>query len=49
MRYLMRVHINQVMSPLEIETYHHMKNIIGVDPSFYDYVFTVDADTQVSR
>ncbi|KAI8902781.1 chitin synthase-domain-containing protein [Globomyces pollinis-pini] len=47
MRFLMRVHFNQPMSALELEMYHHMKNIIGVDPSFYEYVFMVDADTQV--
>jgi chitin synthase len=49
MRFLMRVHFNQAMSPLELEIFHHMKNIIGVDPSFYEYVFMVDADTQVQE
>ena len=47
MRLLSRVHFNQQISPLELEMYHHMKNIIGVDPSFYEYVFMVDADTMV--
>ncbi|KAJ3089172.1 hypothetical protein HK102_007026 [Quaeritorhiza haematococci] len=47
MRFLSRVHFNQPMSPLELEMYHHMKNIIGVDPAFYEYVFMVDADTEV--
>ncbi|KAJ3254350.1 hypothetical protein HK103_007232 [Boothiomyces macroporosus] len=49
MRFLMRVHFNQAMSPLELEMYHHMKNVIGVDPSFYEYVFMVDADTEVQE
>jgi hypothetical protein len=22
-----------------------MRNIIGIDPAFYEYIFTVDADT----
>ncbi|KAJ3287115.1 hypothetical protein HDU79_005969 [Rhizoclosmatium sp. JEL0117] len=46
MRFLSRVHFNQPMNPLELELYHHMKNIIGVDPSFYEFIFSVDADTE---
>ena len=33
------------MSPLELEIYHQMRNVIGIDPAFYEYIFTVDADT----
>jgi chitin synthase len=33
------------MNPLELEMYHQIKNVIGVNPSFYEYLFTVDADT----
>ncbi|KAI9088726.1 chitin synthase [Phlyctochytrium arcticum] len=47
MRFLSRVHFNQAMNPLELELYHQMKNVIGVDPSFYEYAFMVDADTEV--
>ena len=35
------------MSPLELEVYHQIKNVIGVNPTFYEYIFTVDADTTV--
>lgn len=35
------------MNPLELEMYHQIKNVIGVNPSFYEYVFMVDADTTV--
>ncbi|KAJ3008929.1 hypothetical protein HKX48_008264 [Thoreauomyces humboldtii] len=49
MKFLSHVHYNQPMSPLELELYHQMKNVIGVDPSFYEYVFTVDADTDVYK
>lgn len=35
------------MNPLELEMYHQIKNVIGVNPSFYEYLFTVDADTTV--
>lgn len=27
--------------------YHQIKNVIGVNPTFYEYVFMVDADTTV--
>lgn len=47
MRFLSRVHFNLAMSPLQLEIYHQMKNVIGVDPSFYEFIFMVDADTQV--
>jgi chitin synthase len=35
------------MSPLELELYHQIKNVIGVNPTFYEYVLMVDADTTV--
>lgn len=35
------------MNPMELEMYHQIKNVIGVNPSFYEYIFTVDADTTV--
>ncbi|KAI8818378.1 chitin synthase-domain-containing protein [Fimicolochytrium jonesii] len=49
MRFLNRVHFNLEMNPLELELYHHMKNIIGVNPSFYEYTLMVDADTEVYK
>jgi chitin synthase len=35
------------MTPMELELYHHMKNIIGVDPAFYEFILMVDSDTEV--
>jgi len=35
------------MNPLELEIYHQIKNVIGVNPTFYEYLFMVDADTMV--
>ena len=35
------------MNPLELEIYHQIKNVIGVNPTFYEYLFMVDADTVV--
>ena len=45
LHYLNRVHFDLPMSPLELEIYHQMRNVIGIDPAFYEYIFTVDADT----
>lgn len=42
-----KVHFNSPMNPLELEIYHQIKNVIGVNPSFYEYLFMVDADTVV--
>jgi chitin synthase len=36
------------MNPLELEMYHQIKNVIVVNPSFYKYLFMVDADTTVN-
>ncbi|KAG9317940.1 glycosyltransferase family 2 protein [Chiua virens] len=48
MHYLNRVHFDAPMSPLELEIFHQMRNVIGIDPTFYEYLFTVDADTTVT-
>lgn len=45
LHYLNRVHFDAPMSPLELEIYHQMRNVIGIDPAFYEYIFMVDADT----
>ena len=47
MRFLNKVHFNAPMAPMELEVYHQIKNIIGVNPSFYEFVLMVDADTEV--
>ncbi|THH18601.1 hypothetical protein EW146_g2427 [Bondarzewia mesenterica] len=48
MHYLNKVHFDSPMAPLELEIYHQMRNVIGIDPAFYEYLFTVDADTTVT-
>ncbi|KAH9919697.1 chitin synthase [Fomitopsis serialis] len=48
MQYLNRVHFDAPMTPLELEIYHQMRNVIGIDPAFYEYIFTIDADTSVT-
>ncbi|KAI8087608.1 chitin synthase-domain-containing protein [Gilbertella persicaria] len=47
MNFLNKVHFNSPMTPFELELYHQIKNVIGVNPSFYEYVLMVDADTEV--
>ncbi|ORZ30039.1 chitin synthase-domain-containing protein [Catenaria anguillulae PL171] len=47
MRFLNKVMFDSAMSPMELELYHQIKNVIGVNPSFYEYVLMVDADTVV--
>lgn len=44
-----QVHFNAPMNPLELEMYHQMKNVVGVSPTFYEYLFMVDADTTVEE
>ena len=48
MRFLNRVHYNQAMSPLELEMHHQIRNIIGVNPTFYEFMLQIDADTVVA-
>ncbi|CEG77941.1 Putative Chitin synthase [Rhizopus microsporus] len=47
MRFLNKVHFESPMTPMELEIYHQIKNVIGVNPSFYEFVLMVDADTEV--
>ncbi|EPB90320.1 hypothetical protein HMPREF1544_02845 [Mucor circinelloides 1006PhL] len=47
MRFLNKVHFESLMTPMELEIYHQIKNVIGVNPSFYEFVLMVDADTEV--
>ncbi|KAA8571215.1 hypothetical protein EYC84_000551 [Monilinia fructicola] len=48
MRFLNRVHYNDPMTPLELEMYHQIRNIIGVNPTFYEFMLQIDADTVVA-
>ncbi|TGJ86874.1 hypothetical protein E0Z10_g1901 [Xylaria hypoxylon] len=48
MRFLNRVHYNLPMSPLELEIYHQIRNVIGVNPTFYEFMLQIDADTVVA-
>lgn len=49
MSFLNRVHHRSSMSPLELEMFHQINNVIGVDPELYEYLFMVDADTSVTE
>ncbi|KAJ2006444.1 hypothetical protein GGI04_001880 [Coemansia thaxteri] len=47
MRFFNKVHFDLAMTPLELEMYHQIKNVIGVSPALYEYVLMIDADTVV--
>ncbi|KAL1957463.1 hypothetical protein VTO42DRAFT_6031 [Malbranchea cinnamomea] len=47
LNFLNRVHHRSPMSPLELEIFHQINNVIGVDPELYEYILMVDADTSV--
>jgi len=47
MSFLNRVHHRAPMNALELEMFHQINNIIGVDPELYEYLLMVDADTCV--
>lgn len=49
LNFLNRVHHRSLMSPLELEMFHQINNVIGVDPELYEYLFMVDADTSVKE
>ncbi|KAF2137174.1 glycosyltransferase family 2 protein [Aplosporella prunicola CBS 121167] len=48
MRFLSRVHYNLPMTPMELEMHHQIRNIIGVNPTFYEFLLQIDADTVVA-
>jgi chitin synthase len=47
MRFLCRIHYSLPMSPMELEMYHQIRNVLGVDPALYEYCLQIDADTVV--
>ncbi|KAK9473379.1 chitin synthase-domain-containing protein [Dipodascopsis tothii] len=49
LHFLNRVHNRGPMSPLELEIFHQINNVVGVDPELYEYILMVDADTTVSE
>lgn len=49
LNFLNRVHYRAPMAPLELEIFHQINNIIGVDPELYEYCLMVDADTSVKE
>ncbi|OLY80580.1 Chitin synthase 8 [Smittium mucronatum] len=49
MRFFNKVFFDLPMTPLELELFHQMKNVIGVEPSMYEYILMIDADTISSR
>jgi len=47
--FLSRCYFESPMTPLELEIYHQIANVIGINPRMYEYLLTVDADTEVTE
>ncbi|KAJ4317802.1 hypothetical protein N0V84_007164 [Fusarium piperis] len=47
MSFLNRVYHDSPMNPLELDMFHHINDVIGVDPRLYEFLLMVDADTAV--
>ncbi|KAJ2317066.1 hypothetical protein IWW52_003323 [Coemansia sp. RSA 2704] len=47
MSFFNKVHFDLPMTPLELEVYHQIRHIIGIDPHSFEYILQVDADTEV--
>ncbi|KAJ2078396.1 hypothetical protein H4R24_004508 [Coemansia sp. RSA 988] len=47
MAFFNKVHFDLPMTPLELEMFHQMRHIIGIDPHSFEYILQVDADTEV--
>ncbi|KAJ2373926.1 hypothetical protein IW150_003371 [Coemansia sp. RSA 2607] len=47
MAFFNKVHFDLPMTPLELEIYHQLCHIIGVNPHDFEYLLQVDADTEV--
>ncbi|OJA19405.1 hypothetical protein AZE42_13402 [Rhizopogon vesiculosus] len=42
--FLNKVNFNMPMNLLELKMFHQIKNVISVNPTFFEYLFMVDAD-----
>jgi chitin synthase len=49
LRFLSRIHFQSDMSPLELEIFHHMKNILQKHPKLFEYLLMVDSDTTITE
>ncbi|KAI9629017.1 hypothetical protein H4Q26_018368 [Puccinia striiformis f. sp. tritici PST-130] len=50
MKFLNRVHFDAPMCPLELETCHQIKNVIGVDPQLYAFlIIRICGETKLSN
>ncbi|KAJ4078992.1 hypothetical protein NW760_015003 [Fusarium oxysporum] len=47
--FLNRVYHDSPMNPLELDMFHHINDVIGVDPRMYEFLLMVDADTAVQE
>lgn len=49
MNFFNKVQYQRPMNPVELEIFHQLNNVVGVDPELYEYILMVDADTSVAE
>ena len=47
LKFLNKIQYDLPMNPLELQIYQQINDVIGVDPNLYEFMMTVDADTEV--
>ncbi|KAG2046065.1 hypothetical protein BDR06DRAFT_985691 [Suillus hirtellus] len=47
MHFLNKVQFSMPMNPLKLEMHHQINNVIGINPTFFEYLFMVNADAMV--
>ncbi|KAJ1548666.1 hypothetical protein HK405_000890 [Cladochytrium tenue] len=49
MRFLSSTHYGLPMDPLELELSYHLRHVLGLDPSWFEFLLCVDADTEIEK
>ncbi|KAJ3065435.1 hypothetical protein HDU99_004165, partial [Rhizoclosmatium hyalinum] len=49
MKFLNRVHLDLEMNPMELELVRHFRYGLQIDPSWFEYILWIDADTEIYR
>ncbi|OMJ29028.1 Chitin synthase 6 [Smittium culicis] len=49
MKFLSKAFFELPMNPLELEIYHHLYHVIGIHPTLFEFMFQIDADTEVEQ
>ena len=49
LNFLNKANFQKEMTPLELEMYYQINNVIGINPLSYEFLFQLDSDTEVSE